>query len=311
MLLVRICRSLLLLSIVGCLPLTAANTADLIIFSYNRPLQLYALLESVHRFIDGLHEIRVLYRSDDQHYYQAYQEVQKSFPSVQFTLQGKNPQADFKPLLLRTINASSSDYLLFAVDDIIVKDTIVIGECIEALQDTDAYGFYFRLGTNISQGYPTGNVPLPPLSPISASINSWCFSQGYDYWAYPNTLDMTLYRKGDILKQFAALPYYAPNSLEGNWHMRAADVMRRHGLCYTTSKIVNIPLNIVQKEWVTPNMNAYDASSLLQLFNDGYTLAIDDLHKIHNKSAHMDFAVRFIKRTLEQALYVYNQELAQ
>lgn len=73
--------------------------------------------------------------------------------------------------------------------------------------------------------------------------------------------------------------------------------MKKSGLCYTTTKIVNIPLNIVQTEWVTPHMKAYDANTLLKMFNNGLKIAIDDLHKIDNKSAHLDFTVRFIQRT--------------
>jgi len=38
-----------------------ANT-DLIVFSYDRPLQLYALLESLESYVTGLAQISVIYR---------------------------------------------------------------------------------------------------------------------------------------------------------------------------------------------------------------------------------------------------------
>lgn len=161
--------------------MSATETADLIIFSYNRPLQLYALLESVYRYITDLEDVYVIYRFDNAAYYESYQKVSRYFPQVTFKAQGSYPHADFKSLTVQTTFESPHDYVIFAVDDIIVKDSINLTECINALNETQAYGFYFRLGTNLSQGYPTGHLPLPPLSQVKPQIYSWSFSQGYDY----------------------------------------------------------------------------------------------------------------------------------
>lgn len=61
---------------------------DLIIFSYNRPMQLYALLESIQQHITGLNTTTILYRADTD-YEQAYQEVIKAFDRSTFIKQAK------------------------------------------------------------------------------------------------------------------------------------------------------------------------------------------------------------------------------
>ena len=76
-----------------------AEKADLIIFSYNRPLQLYALLESVQKDVTGLGETTVLYRADGP-FAAGYEKVKAAYPQVQFRAQGIDPASDFKPLTL-------------------------------------------------------------------------------------------------------------------------------------------------------------------------------------------------------------------
>mgnify|MGYP006298258053 CR=1 FL=1 len=149
---------------------------DLIIFSYNRPLQLYALLESVEKNVVGLSHSFVIYRADEP-YKDAYNQVKKKFASVEFLAQGSQPKTDFKPLTLRALEASSSNYVVFAVDDIVVKASIDLNECVRLLEQSRAYGFYLRLGLNLTQCYPYNNraQALPPLKKIDEQkkIYSW------------------------------------------------------------------------------------------------------------------------------------------
>ncbi len=100
----------------------AAKTADFIIFSYDRPMQLYALLESTTNFITGLNDIFVIYRTSDDNYEMGYQIIKEDFPHVHYIKQSDNPQADFKPLTLQAFQAGSADYIVFAVDDIIFPE---------------------------------------------------------------------------------------------------------------------------------------------------------------------------------------------
>ena len=51
------------------------SSVDLVVFSYDRPLQLFAFLESTNQFVSGLGEISIIYRYSDENYEKAYQKV--------------------------------------------------------------------------------------------------------------------------------------------------------------------------------------------------------------------------------------------
>ncbi len=276
----------------------AEDKTDLVIFSYNRPMQLYALLESLDAYVIGAATVHVVYRSDNGRFNAAYSQVNSAFPAVQFHQQGFNPHQDFKPMTEALLLNSDSNYVLFAVDDIIVTDCIDLSECIKALQKTNAYGFYLRLGTNLTDCYMLScKQPLPPLTPIADGVCSWTLGEGKYDWGYPNTVDLTLYKKSDIVPTICALSYSAPNSLEGSWANKARSVLGKKGLCFVRSKMVNIPMNLTQQEFDTNrNMHGMSPEELLVLFEQGLKIDIAPLHKICNKSAHMEYMFTFINR---------------
>ena len=55
------------------------SDADFVIFSYNRPLQLYAFLESIEKYVAGIGSIQVIYRVSDDSYEEGYKVVKKEF----------------------------------------------------------------------------------------------------------------------------------------------------------------------------------------------------------------------------------------
>lgn len=273
------------------------NTADLVVFSFDRPLQLYAFLESLQRHTQGINTTTVIYRTSNFRYEQGYGILFKDFPTVTFIKQGNNPQADFKRITLQATFKSTNNYILFAVDDIIVKDYVNISECIDALEKSDAYGFYLRMAPHLIQSYlPQDKQTIPPLTPITNRIFSWKFSEGRMDWAYPHTVDMTLYRKQQIKSDLHTMPYNNPNTLEAAWAFRANKIMHRIGLCFTCSKVVNIPLNQVQTSWQNPHMNYLTPAQLLTMFNEGKKININPIFQIKNPGSHMDYEPSFIQR---------------
>lgn len=184
------------------------------------------------------------------------------------------------------------------MDDIIVTDAIDLQRCIEVLQYAGAYGFYFRLGLNLTECYMLNcKQPLPPLTPIAHEIVCWTLGDGKYDWGYPNTVDMTLYKKSDIIDTICSLPYRAPNSLEGAWARQAKLVGNKKGLCFRHSKIVNVPLNLTQQEYVNNrNMQGLSTKEMLELFEKGLKIDSAPLHKIDNKGAHMEYEFSFISR---------------
>jgi len=275
-----------------------ASNVDLVLFSFDRPLQLYALLESVQQHVQGVGEQHVIYRASDADFEKGYQIVAESFPAIQLHKQGANPRGDFKPLTLSATFNSPSAYVVFAVDDIVVKDAIDLAECAQALEQYNAYGLFLRLGKNLTQCYSWGSrtQPLPPFKQEENGLSSWQFSQGHFDWGYPHTVDMTIYRKKDIESDLKMMGYAAPNSFEDMWNRRARAIMEKRGLCYEQSKIVNMPLNRVQHEYSNRAMDEYSSRDLLTLFLEGKKMDIAPLRCIDNKAAHMEYSPTFILR---------------
>lgn len=271
------------------------NKADLIVFSYNRPLQLYAFLESVEKFLHALDKISIIYRTSQNSYQEGYDIVKKKFSTAIFFEQKSN---DFKTMLITAMNQSKSDYIIFGVDDIIVKDYVNLNTCIDSLQETSSYGFYLRLGKNIIQCYMHNDesTPVPISKQINLDIYQWIFKDGKGDWKYPNTLDMTVYKKTDIKDNILSINFDNPSSLEANW--AAQSNYNLTGLYFEESKILNIPLNKVHEESLNienRTSNYFTTEELLKILNQGLKINIDKFYKFKNLAPHANLIPEFVE----------------
>lgn len=290
-------KKIVIITVVLLQSMIAYAAADLVIFSYNRPMQLYALLESIETYVVGVANAHVIYRADTSAYERAYQDVFANFPELQAHRQGANPHQDFKPLTLACTFQSSTEYVIFAVDDIIVKDFIDLADCVRLLNTYNAYGVYFRLGKNINYCYSeNAPQPVPACSEVEPGVFVWNFKQCRYDWGYPNTVDMTLYRKFDIKQDLCHLHYTAPNTFEGSWAGQASRITKPKGIFFETTKIVNIPLNRVQNVWGNRHMNFLTPEKMLNMYDQGLKIDISTLYLIDHKAPHMEYEPKFIKR---------------
>lgn len=278
----------------------AEDRCDLIVFSYNRPMQLYALLESLEKLAKNIHKIAVLARVD-RSYEAGYQIVVQRYPYVHYIRQSEtNPRSDFKPLVMDLLFGAFGDdarYVMFAVDDIIVTDDFDVSEGIRKLQQTGAYGLYYRLGRHIDYSWIINRYQgIPPLNEEGDGYFSWQFKTGVAEWAYPNTVDMTMYRKDEIENAFQLLDFTYPNDLEGYW--ASIRNLEGKGICCHRAKIINIPANAVQTG--TCNRIAthpHSSQELNRLFLNGYKIDTDHFYRIVNNSVHVDYALKFVLRS--------------
>ena len=67
---------------------TPTKKADLVVFSYDRPLQLYAFLESTEKYVTGVGDLVVIYRASSEQFQKGYEVVEADFPGAMFWLQG-------------------------------------------------------------------------------------------------------------------------------------------------------------------------------------------------------------------------------
>ncbi len=272
------------------------SEADLIVFSYNRPMQLYAFLESLEKNVTNLHTVSCVLRSDIP-YQSGYQVVEGAFPNVRFIRQSENPKSDFKPIVMELLFGAlgqAADHVLFAVDDIIITDQFDVKDGISILHQTGAYGLYYRLGKHVNYCYALNSYQgLPSLLPIKDGYYCWQFNSGQDDWKYPNTVDLTLYRKSDLIEIFRNLSFSYPNDLEGNWASLAD--YGKIGICCERAKMINLPINIVS-EWKNRSAQTYSTEELNELFMRGLKIDVDQYYQILNPSAHVDYKLEFIPR---------------
>lgn len=274
-----------------------ADRADLFIFSYDRPLQLDGLLQSIEKHVANLGQIVVIYRTSSDEFNTAYQQCFNDHKGLGLVLRkqgsiGKPPSEDFKFFVQRAILDSPHDYILFAVDDIIIQDSIDLDECIQYLKKTKAHGFYLRLGENITQCYMTHNLntPVPPHEVINDKVLMWKFSNATGDWNYPNTVDLMVCHKDEAYGIIGNIHFTSPNSLEFLWDQvgdHKGD-RNKYGLCYHHSKMINIPYNSVMEDWQGNRYMGQSKDDFLDLYIKGNRMDIEKYATVQNKSPHIE-----------------------
>jgi len=294
----------LLLNFLSCaalhagIPRNSSDGVDIILFSYNRPLQLYSCLESIERYFSGFNEIHVVYRASNPAYATGYEGVWEKFAYVKSHPQGINPKEDFKPLVLSSVYSPSSKaaYVMFGVDDDVVTDFVFLTDCVNHLEKYHVWGFFLRLGKNINYTYPLNKfTPCPQGNDQMDGVFTWKFNDGTGDWAYPNNVDMTIYRKKDITAFLNVAMYVNPNTFEGIWASRWAHLQQR-GICYPHSKIINIPMNLVNEAYSNRYGHLYTPEQLLAKWQQGLKIDISQFYKIENKALHNEYEPHFIAR---------------
>lgn len=281
--------------------LYGSNATRMIIFSYDRPLQLYALLESIQTYVSGIESTHVIYRTSNDRFEHAYTAVMQQFFHVHYIKQNAAIHSHFKEITEQAMQNNAPPYVIFAVDDIIVTDYIDLSEGAALLEQANAYGLYLRLGANLNHCYTLNRPqPLPTFKHISSDMISWQFSHGAYDWNYPNTVDMTLYRTADVIHALKNCSYRSPNQLEAAWSSQLQYIKNRCGICYIHSKMVNVPCNRVQHDFTqnlynVSNDNDVDATALLTLFEQGYRINIAPFFKVHNTAAHQEYNFNYIR----------------
>lgn len=276
-------------------------SVDLIVFSYDRAEQLYAFFESLQEHASGLSSISLVYRVSNQEHKKSYEEVFANFSDLNINPLLQKSRSDFRELVLGAFNNSKSNYVAFAVDDIIITDKIDFGECACLMEQASSsgynvLGFYLRLGQNIRCMLDKSSYHLPRFTKFNQNTLIWSFETSHPDWSYPNTVDLTVYKKPTISKQIHSLNFSSPNTLEGAWAGVFSKNKRMLGLCYEHSKIVNIPCNLVQEDCKNLTINSYSAQELLDTFNSGFKIDVSKFYKIDNTSCHFNKSYEFIKR---------------
>lgn len=244
---------------------------QIIVFSFNRALQLDALLASIQQhWSKTTHQLAVLYNTSNDEFQSGYKILEKKYPQYQFIKEtnGKHrypckdylsffnlkklvrykhcryEKSNFRYLLTKTVAESACKQIMFLTDDsIFIREVVINDDILEWInQDPNQNSFSIRLGQSIN----TPQKQLP--SPIRNIIN-WDYSD-YDKsnnWGYRFSVDGHIYSRQLILKLINNIIFNNPSTLEAHLHNYTyIHNLLNKGKTGTEPYLLSYPINMVQ-----------------------------------------------------------------
>jgi len=205
------------------------KTTDMILFAQGNEKRLHSLLSSIRTNIQAIGDICVLCKDDIP------QPEDLMFENVFFVPISEDD--NLKYIFECVLSQSNLKYIVIAKDNIAITDTIDIKKCIDIMEQTCAYGFYFSMGNNLQDKHIVAKqVPIPPYSYITNNICAWQFKNGEYAWQKPHNFSMAMYKKEDILRYVKNINYNSLQYLETYINLQWFD-LENVGLFFVKPKI--------------------------------------------------------------------------
>jgi glycosyltransferase involved in cell wall biosynthesis len=211
-------------------PSSKRMKADMIVFAES-PDKLTQLIQSLYTHVTGVDKLFVMYKPRSVYEKNDYATLQLSYPEIEFCLIA-DYRSNFRTALFEIYQKTQHKYIIFAKGDTCFEKSVSLAECINALEETQAYAFYFKLNAqNAEEQYQH-----LPIVECRNSIFAWNFALAPDKWSAANSLDLVLHKKTDSLKQALQSHYdLTPNGLEAIWANEGN--LDRLGLCFNENHI--------------------------------------------------------------------------
>ncbi len=133
----------------------------------------------------------------------------------------------FSQIFLKTLEKTNHNYLIFGSDGLEFTAPVDVSNCINLLNTTGAYGFYFHIGLDNKQFAPVD---------FNEDVYAWDFAHLNGLWGNILNFNMTLYRKNDCKLQFLYKNYQALSDFDHFWkkHYTISQKfnLRNIGLCF-------------------------------------------------------------------------------
>lgn len=268
---------------------------QIVIFSYNRAMQLDALLESVKKYLLWQdYEIDVLYNTSDNKYQLGYDILIEKYKNISFYKERpllyttysfaeltnlfnikllclcphlRRKKTNFRHLLLRVLRKSSTPFTMFMTDDSVfirpVKFELKDFEWVQ--EDPSERQLSLRHGEEVIG-----------VKSIKTTDNGyeWSFSDygNNDHWGYRFSLDAHIYCRVTLSSLLKRASFSNPNTLESSVLLHSCHKgMFSIGRCFRQMGILSYPINIVQTTFSNKALNA-KPSVLNDYYIKGYRL---------------------------------------
>ena len=243
----------------------------IIIFSFNRALQLEALLSSIQcHWQKTNYTLSVLYNTSGDDFQKGYDILQKEYPAYEFIKETRKTsgyhvsdymtpynlkkllkyhhirkqKSNFRDLLNNMLATSSCEYTLYLTDDsAFIRDVELSKNDLAFIeQNPDINQISLRLGKNITE--------RPASIPVNNGKLEWDFHnhRAARSWGYNFSVDAHIYSTKLCLKMQSKIIYANPTTLEANIvHYVMPRNLMDHGLTYEYPFILSFPINMVQE----------------------------------------------------------------
>lgn len=272
--------------------------AECIVFSCDRALQLHALLASYVEQATNHAPVRVLYRASNEDYQRTYEQLMGLFAGYDIVFVRQESLGSFRRQILELISKVETRALFFLVDDILFANPVDIKEFSEA--DTNREVSSLRLGLHLKKSYMLNqDQPLPDFMPCGHAASDavcWLWRKGACDWGYPLSVDGHLFGTDEMFAMASVLDFTSPNSFESNLQLFNPVFLDRQGVCYRTAKIINIPCNKVQADFVNNRSGNISPQYLLEMWNKGLQMDYRSLRGHQGDAVHEELAVHLIPR---------------
>ena len=269
---------------------------QIIVFSFNRALQLDALLSSIQRHWSKTeHQLAVLYNTSNDEYQAGYDMLKQKYPKCLFVKEtvGKHrypyreylsffnltklikykhcrwQKSDFKRLLTEIVCQTTCKQIMFLTDDsLFIRDVEISNDILNWIEKKpEQNSFSLRLGYEV-------NKPLKKLPESTNGCITWNYSDYKEYknWGYPFSVDGHIYSKKFVKPLLRKIVFNNPSTLEAHlYDYSAKHHLLNHGKAYTAPSLLSYPINMVQT--VADNESlSISTKELNDYFLNGYSL---------------------------------------
>lgn len=260
-----------------------------IVFSKNRAMQLHALLFSYFHYTRNAGPVKVIFTCSTGRHFEAYrilQEELKELP-IEFV-----KETDFPVQLKKMVKSIDADRIFFMTDDGIFLDHFDLNDCLQ--YNPLEYIFSLRLGKDFTFCYSHNRKQeIPTFNGTERQLlHTWVWAdlENSPDWSYPLSVDATIFWRKEIDTILDLIAFKSPSSLESQMQLYVDLFKNREGVCYTKTKYVNVPCNIVQNEFNNITTGTFSTDDLLQKFLNGQRINWEKLGNLNARDAQL---VRF------------------
>ena len=246
-------------------------------------MQLDAFLASVEQWAPSSYDpIVVLYRATSPAFAQAYDELRRERPDVCW-----REEVSFRDDLLGALG--TEPYLVFHTDDDVFFAAVPPFELRQ-----DEVCFTLRLGLNTTYCYPLDVEEQleGPLAEVDRVSWDWRI-QAPGAYSYPLALNGHIFRANEARDWLERVDYGNPNELESALQQLPATELRPRMASFPQSRVVSIPVNIVNETFPNRNAGGSDVRTLNERFLRGERIDTRAMNFDHVTACHQEIELAF------------------